>query len=164
MPGSPCPCGVPDRGTLGSYMQGWEYNNFLCGDIMSIFHLSPKLVVLEETQGNLSKRRKRIETWVMKKMQIRPSKCLEFWPVMLTTPPKSLWAQKGLLGSVAWGDGAEVFPSPEICKSKAYTSSVTKMSQNWNVKMRLVAVVVGASVPLVFLCSQSVHFHHFYKA
>lgn len=133
-------------------------------EICQLFLLSPKLVVSEETQRNFSKRQKKIETWVMKKMQIRPSQCLEFWPVMLTTPPKSLWAQKGLLGSVAWGDGAEVFPSPEICKSKAYTSSVTKMSQNWKVKMRLLVVVVGASVPLVFLCSQSMHFHNFYKA
>lgn len=40
MPGSPCPFGVPDWGTLGSYMQGWEYNNFLYGDMSAISSFS----------------------------------------------------------------------------------------------------------------------------
>lgn len=54
-------------------------------------------------------------------------------------------------------------PFPEICKSKPYTSSVTKMFQRLKVKVGLVVVVVRANVPLVFLCSQPMHFHTFYK-
>ena len=47
MPASPCPFGVPDWGTLGSYMQGWEYNNFLWEDIMSAISSISKTSCIE---------------------------------------------------------------------------------------------------------------------